>query len=326
MAKIIIGIHGLGNKPPKKLLSKWWKQSIREGLKAKGYFLPFYRFKMVYWADHLHIQPLEPKVKDPDHPLFLKEPYTPSSDEKKHIPSRFRQKMLDQLEKQLDRLFLKKDQSIHFAGITDFIIEHFFQDLNIYYSKNCLDKKHLNKQAKEVIRKKLYRTLRRHRHKEIMLISHSMGSIISYDVMALEHKHVKVETFVTLGSPLGLPVIMSKIAHELGQPGKRLKTPESIRHAWYNMSDLRDKVAINYTLADDYDANSKGVRALDIPVYNDYEGREKHNPHKVYGYLRTPEMADIIQSFLIRNKPTYYLKFVQFLNQWFNLKAKKTSR
>jgi hypothetical protein len=33
MAKIIIGIHGLWNKPPKKNLNAWWKASIFEGIK-----------------------------------------------------------------------------------------------------------------------------------------------------------------------------------------------------------------------------------------------------------------------------------------------------
>ena len=31
MAKVIIAIHGLANKPPKKLLENWWKKAINEG-------------------------------------------------------------------------------------------------------------------------------------------------------------------------------------------------------------------------------------------------------------------------------------------------------
>jgi len=33
MAKIIIGIHGLGNKPPKNILNAGWKASMFEGIK-----------------------------------------------------------------------------------------------------------------------------------------------------------------------------------------------------------------------------------------------------------------------------------------------------
>ena len=33
MKKIIIALHGLGNKPSKDTLSLWWKEAIKEGLK-----------------------------------------------------------------------------------------------------------------------------------------------------------------------------------------------------------------------------------------------------------------------------------------------------
>ena len=32
---VIIGIHGLGNKPSPPLLAKWWKEAIREGLSRR---------------------------------------------------------------------------------------------------------------------------------------------------------------------------------------------------------------------------------------------------------------------------------------------------
>ncbi len=32
MANIIIGIHGLSNKPEKSKISEWWEAAIREGL------------------------------------------------------------------------------------------------------------------------------------------------------------------------------------------------------------------------------------------------------------------------------------------------------
>ena len=78
LSKIIIGIHGLGNKPPKKLLEKWWKESIREGLGAFGYKKYFFKFKLVYWAHILHPDPLNPQLEDKDDPTFLHEPYVPA--------------------------------------------------------------------------------------------------------------------------------------------------------------------------------------------------------------------------------------------------------
>jgi len=34
MANIIIGIHGLGNKPSRHFLEYWWKLAMEEGLKT----------------------------------------------------------------------------------------------------------------------------------------------------------------------------------------------------------------------------------------------------------------------------------------------------
>ena len=62
MSKVIIGIHGLGNKPPKPLLKKWWKASIDEGLQKAGKTDLKYQFEMVYWADILHKKPFQTDI------------------------------------------------------------------------------------------------------------------------------------------------------------------------------------------------------------------------------------------------------------------------
>ena len=73
MSKIIIAIHGLGNKPPQDILKKWWKMAISEGLKHIGHFRLFFKFEFIYWADILHTNPLDPQIKDKDDPLYLDE-------------------------------------------------------------------------------------------------------------------------------------------------------------------------------------------------------------------------------------------------------------
>ena len=128
-----------------------------------------------------------------------------------------------------------------------------------------------------------------------------MGSIIAYDVLSQAQPDIKIDTLVTIGSPLGLPIIINKIKSEQHIKFSKLHklcTPESVRSHWYNLSDLRDKVAINYNLKDDYSENSKGVRPVDKMVHNNYKIYGDENPHKSYGYLRAPEMAEIIDEFL----------------------------
>ena len=324
MSKIIIGIHGLGNKPPRKVLKKWWKKSIQEGLRAFGHPRLFLKFELVYWANFLHPVPLNLKMKDKKDSAYLKEPYVPAHEFETKKPSKIRQKFLDYLEKQMDKIFLKEDLSINFSSVSDMIIHRFFTDLDIYYSQSYMTINGKEQRVKDIIREQLAQTLRKHKNKKIMLIGHSMGSIISYDVLTYTAPHIKINTFITIGSPLGLPIIMSKIASEQKQElfkKEKLNTPESVVNNWFNLSDLTDRVAINYTLGDDYDKNKNHVKAIDKIVYNNYEYDGKRNPHKIYGYLRTPEMSEIIHNFFNqdRNKFTVWLtnKIDKYLKKLF---------
>ena len=51
-------------------------------------------------------------------------------------------------------------------------------------------------------------------------------------------------------------------------------------------------------LNDDFEENAAHLRPKDKIVFNDYEYGGIKNPHKSYGYLRTLEMAEIIDDFL----------------------------
>ena len=302
MSKIILGIHGLGNKPPLHILQNWWKMSISDGLSAINHPYPITNFELIYWANFIYPEPLDIEEENSEHPLFLEDPYTPEGTIKKGGAEPLQKRIRDYLEKQLDKLLLNEDLSINFSSISDFIIQHFFHDLDIYYSSNLKDDNRSNFLAREAIREKLARTLRQYKGKEILLIAHSMGSIIAYDVLTQIVPDITIDTLVTCGSPLGIPVIMSKIISERKGDIRDLAVPENISRRWYNLSDLGDRVAINYNLADDFQKNSKGISIIDKQVHNTYEYGGKKNPHKSYGYLRTPEMAEIIYKFLCQGR------------------------
>jgi len=128
-----------------------------------------------------------------------------------------------------------------------------------------------------------------------------MGSVVAYDVLAKNIPGVKVHTFVTSGSPLGLPAVKKKIFENLKIKANRNQmapTPECITSTWYNLSDLNDTIALNYNLSDDFKPNEAGVAPQDTVVQNDYVYNGQHNHHSIYGYLRVPEMAHIIDNFL----------------------------
>lgn len=320
MAKIILGIHGLGNKPPKRLLGRWWRNALEEGLSAIGHPRRLFQFRLVYWADFLHPEPLDPEVRDKKNPLYNDTPYIPVRPVEEKRPKKISKRVLDYLERQLYKIILKEDLSINYASVTDLIIRRYFEDLDIYYSRQCRDRKNKMCQARDVIRNDLARVIRKYRRRDILLIAHSMGSIIAYDVLTQSVPDIRIHTLVTMGSPLGLPVVMRKILSEQRKkPQKHLvaQTPENIREAWYNLSDPQDKVATKYNLSEDYEPNSRHVSAIDIVVYNDYAYEGEPNPHCAYGYLRTEEMARVIYNFLHHGKPKARIWLSDRINRLF---------
>ena len=306
MAKVIIGIHGLGNKPPKKTLENWWRSAMMEGLEKHDKSMDLPHFELVYWADILYKKPLDESIADKDDPYFMDERYAPGL--KEFIPEEnsLRQKVLDFIEDQLDNLFLNQDLTVNYSGITDMIISRYFKDLEVYYAEECLDENDEKCMVRTVIRERLVKTIKKYKDDDIMLIGHSMGSIIAYDVLTFLVTEVNINTFFTIGSPLGFPVIQGKIAAEwqskrLVPP--KLKTPPGVTKHWYNLADLKDRIALIYDLGKNYEPNYRGISPDDFVVFNDYESNHVFNPHKSYGYLRTKEFAQLLSSFIRdRNK------------------------
>lgn len=314
MNNVIIGIHGLGNKPSEPLLRSWWEQSMTEGLKS-GNFNPILpNFEMVFWSDILYEQSLDPNVKNIESPYFIDEKYVKASGDFTIENNSARIKIVDYLGKQMNRIFLNEDLSLNYSFISDAIISRYFKDLEVYYCGNSPGKKG-NHCAKKLIRARLHQKLKEHRKDNIMLIGHSMGSVIAYDVLTLLATDININTFITMGSPLGLPVIKSRIAAEQKERGVSvstvLKTPPGITQKWYNFSDILDKVAFNYKLSDHYSANSHRVYPTDFLTINNYEINGNRNPHKSFGYLRTYEFAKVLNDFIQTEKPAKEIKIIQ---------------
>lgn len=298
MKNIIIGIHGLKNKPVKELLEKWWKLSILDGLHDIGYSKIDFDFELVYWADLEYERPLDPKIKDSKNPLYLAEPYYKNccQTNKDH---KLKREIFKKIEINLEKIFLHNNGFGGLDKLADASMKYMFADLDAYYHGNCKVKKNL--EAKKAFRKRLAEVLKKNRHKKILLIGHSMGSIIAYDTLTQNLPNFPIETFVTLGSPLGVPIIIKKILteqHKEITPESCPQTPEKILLNWYNFSDLNDKIAMNFDLADDFSANGQLVKPVDIVVTNNYEYANVRNPHKVYGYLQQREVAKVIADFL----------------------------
>jgi hypothetical protein len=283
---LIIGIHGLNNKPGRLTLQRWWRAALSEGMArniaqktAEPPALP--EFQRCHWADLLHPVPYS-LATDP-------EPYLPDASDgpmpegKSGTRRRLAALGLEAAGKMLDTLASSR-----------FLDERLEQ--LIESKANDLFRYHSDPRLRGLIRKRLAARLAKAKRngRPVLLIAHSMGSIIAYDVLR-QNRELMVSHFVTIGSPLGLGEVKAASAREFGDP----RIPDGVA-AWSNLADPRDRIAaLDLRLASDYGPGPQCRRIQDMAVRNLYVGPSgRPNPHKVYGYLRTPEMSRLIRAWL----------------------------
>jgi len=275
MSHVIIGIHGLSNKPPEAKLAKWWKEAILEGLTVNERIdNPSVNFSSVYWAD----------ITYPEGPDQNPDKYRPAAPgELKTYHDGWRDALRASVFDWSDDILETAKRNFGWDTTADTVLKYKLPDLSRYYEDPEITRK---------LRDRLSTRILENAGNRIMVLSHSMGTIIAYDVLRELGKHdsnIAIDHFVTLGSPLGLPHVKNKILEE----SNLVRTPSVVRN-WLNFADKRDPVAFDTHLAADYEANSRGVRAKDDLIYNDWD--KPH--HKSYGYLRAPEVSRAIRNFI----------------------------
>ncbi|GEP07413.1 hypothetical protein MOX02_54510 [Methylobacterium oxalidis] len=85
------------------------------------------------------------------------------------------------------------------------------------------------------MRDRLSERLQRYKHHRILLVAHSMGSVIAYDVLRLlerDDPSLQVDHLVTVGSPLCLAKVKLKFEAEHWA----LRVPNNVA-AWRNLAD-----------------------------------------------------------------------------------------
>jgi hypothetical protein len=305
MSKVILGIHGLANKPDPETERQWWQAAIEEGLRRScNQQDPPLDIELVYWADLIYRFPLHTEEGFDFDALYNEEPYYEA---KPSDLTAYDDGWLDlaraRLTEAAEAGLTVIRKTLNADWLTDALLKKKLRDLEFYWNSNrsIKDRAGHLRAARDVLQEELSRALIGHHQagNEIMLIAHSMGSIISYDVLrdlGYPARQIEVAYYATIGSPLGLQVVKEKTQRERWD--HLVRTPSVVTRRWVNFADPRDPVAVDAHLRNDYAANSAGIRPEDDLVLNDYRRGEKQNPHKSYGYLRTPEMSRLICQFL----------------------------
>jgi len=135
---------------------------------------------------------------------------------------------------------------------------------------------------------------------KVLLIGHSMGSIIAYDSLwelhHLENLEDCVDTLLTIGSPLGMHYVQQ---HLSGLNNQQVPSYPGNLRQWINVSARGDLVALDRSLADDFRAMIDHQQIESITdwredIFNHYRDSKGLNVHKSYGYLINPVVSKTI--------------------------------
>jgi hypothetical protein len=172
------------------------------------------------------------------------------------------------------------------TGAPELVIERFLTDVAYY-----LDDKEIRTLVLKTVVDQVEKAASK--HDRVVVVTHSLGSIVGYDLFDALGGQVEVPLFVTSGSPLGFPVVQQSLqpAHAAGD-----KRPGPARGAapvpWLNAYDVRDFVALVHPLATSYASPVRDERTFN-----------PSDPHSIQDYLSDPDVARPIGRVLAGKNP-----------------------
>lgn len=311
MAKHIIFVHGRSYKPDANFLKRNWTEALGYGLErdhGKAVRKKYNSVKktMAYYGDLSNIflsknggKRWTKKRNDADI-VDRKESLAALKDYKKNEFSKSHYDKLKGFSAIFDNLadFVSGPLSLFRLG--DNLIEAVAPDMAHYWNKD----EQWGSDVRWRVTVPLEKALKA--GDDILLISHSLGTIVSYDVLWKfshygEYRHIrdqKVSLLVTMGSPLGDENVKKELKGADLNSDRRF--PANIDR-WVNVAARDDYIAHDETLSGDFKNMVKRglVRSItDKRVYNLALRDGKSNPHHSTGYLITPTFGRIVKDWL----------------------------
>ncbi|HAB15390.1 MAG TPA: S8 family peptidase [Verrucomicrobiota bacterium] len=296
-AKTIVYVHGLANKPREEVLKRQWDRALF------GFDLGE-RSRMAYWVNRTRYGAPLGETADPDEIAAMqpKPGFSTAAVGGSHrgvdslIPTDASETARPSLTRLRDQLL--QGQADPAAKTTAYhskvlplpsalrgwvmrqVTEAFLADANDFFFDTA---------ERARMRESLIARLRTGGG-PFVIIGHSQGSMIAYDVLSnwdqAKLGPIEVSLFVTIGSPLGLAEVQDRMKELTGQ--KRLGVPATVKR-WLNFADAWDFVALDKRLAGDYTPKS---RITDVAVDNPVES----NPHSGIGYLSVEPVRHAVVS------------------------------
>lgn len=296
-------IHGIANKPPKEKLLEAWESSLANGgldLGAEGVTT-----SMVYWADMLYPAPLpeDDSFESVDAHLG-----TDDDDEDLAWIGELRGQGADMVTALRDRLGVDKlpfsgddkeeatapadeesAEAVTFEAIPlpwfikRRIMKRFLKDVHHYlFNVEFSPRPGETFRIQTDIRKRFLDQLAADKAANAdgrhIVVSHSMGTVISYDCLKNVDGCPPVDAYMTVGCPLGISEV-----HDNFDPTYRSHDAfpsDKVQGRWVNVYDRLDPVAFDARISNDYKQGGNEV-ITDQRVHN--SGKWRHSSHKYYG-------------------------------------------
>lgn len=316
----IVFVHGLAAKPPAADLHRLWQKAFIENIRIDSASIANALeanpdiFKSAYWANAVpdHIEDTASYVTDLNKSVNKVIGVRRREKNQMHITSdgwvkskakKFGLSIVDALGSALT--------------IKDNVIEEYMREVRLYKNDQFIAEQ-IRQPLEDIL------TTAWDKNHKVVLISHSMGTFISYDVLwkyshrsedkYTKYRNNKVDYFITMGSPLGddslrefMLIERWKKSPESDHEDERNRLyPLNIKQ-WHNFSAYGDVVCHDSTLNDDFfkgmKQHVKAYKANDLKdytkLYNPFENsEEKKNPHKSYGYLIQPKLSEKFKEFM----------------------------
>lgn len=172
------------------------------------------------------------------------------------------------------------------TGAPEWVIELFLRDVAYY-----LEDDRMREAVQAEVRTSIEGAIAEG-HDDLVIVGHSLGSVVAYDACASFDARMVVRLLVTAGSPLGQTVVRKNLLGapeglaERGVPAiiePRPARPGRDRVHWLNAFDVRDVVALVHPIAPRFTDGAAKIR-----------DERTHNPsdsHSIEDYLSDPDVA-----------------------------------
>lgn len=158
------------------------------------------------------------------------------------------------------------------TGATELVIERFLTDVGYYLDVPAIRDLVVGIVADEV-------RAAADRHGSVVVVAHSLGSVVGYDVFEALAGEVDVRLLVTSGSPLGFPVVRAALRPS-GVRDRGAPAAKDGPVPWLNAYDVQDFVCLVHPLAGHYGQGTRDERTVN-----------PGDPHSIQDYLSDPDVA-----------------------------------